>query len=535
MPILVLTKSISCEGDLQQQNQNDYLNPLNDYEQEQQAKEQDKRTVFSNHHGWAKHVGVHPAGFKYVLGYGPVELKYVPVVKPISIKPHLHHHHHHRIKLLHVKHPHYVRPLLPVRPVIHHDGWRPVVPIVKPVVKPVIPVAQPVVPVNVPLPQVPHKPWQNGWNPKPVHVHPAPVTVIKPVLPVKPIVPVKPVHTIVAVKPVQPLVPIQPIVPIKPVHHVPVPIIPSKPFIPVAQPVAPLLPVAPVVKPFPPPVSTTVFHQIPAAPGVFFHNPALFPHHHHHHHHHVVPVNQVPVDAPPPVVVPQTPAQTIVPVHIHPHQTPHIHPQLPQPPHEQHDVQTPLIPQDHSIFQQQLPGHLQHLFHQLPQHPHIYEQQLPQPQHPENFQHVPQPQHPEIFQQQLPHEHVPVQHPEVFHQQLPQDANVAFHQHPQQVPVDQQLPENAPVLFHQQLPGNVQHHFNQQIRHGDGASSNILLQGSIQPGHTDLQIPYHLPQHPNYLPEQGRQFQPGNFHDPSQHPDVVRPSISLEPPFTHQK
>ncbi|KAJ8922468.1 hypothetical protein NQ315_007496 [Exocentrus adspersus] len=123
---------VLSESDLYQENATqDRLNPLNDYENaDTSTRDQDKRTVFNSpNFGWAKHVGIKPSGHKYLLGYSTVDLKYTPVIRPLSVKypgyvygkPKVH---------FHIKRP--VVQLRPARPV-QNVAWKPALVTIKPV------------------------------------------------------------------------------------------------------------------------------------------------------------------------------------------------------------------------------------------------------------------------------------------------------------------------------------------------------------------------------------------------------------------
>lgn len=143
--MLLAVTLICAEQNLEEQKIEE-IEPIsqNDYTS---LKDQSKRTIFgSKRTDWAKHVGVNNQGRKHVLGYGPVDYKYVPVIKPLILKP-LTHMHGWRSVLKPVKvKPVHLLPVKPVRKPFHQGGWRPMIP------------------ANVPLPPVhPTRPWKEGW------------------------------------------------------------------------------------------------------------------------------------------------------------------------------------------------------------------------------------------------------------------------------------------------------------------------------------------------------------------------------------
>lgn len=149
--VLQLVTLICAEQNLEEQ-ELQQIEPISQNE-DASLKDQSKRTIFGPKQiDWAKHVGLNARGHKHVLGYGPVDYKYVPVIKPLILKP-LSHMHGWRSVFKPVK----VKPvhLLPVNPVrkpfhqghqAHQGGWRPMIP------------------ANVPLPPIhPTRPWKEGW------------------------------------------------------------------------------------------------------------------------------------------------------------------------------------------------------------------------------------------------------------------------------------------------------------------------------------------------------------------------------------
>lgn len=165
---------------------------MNDQENndETENREHDKRTIFNSeleNYGWARHVGVHPSGFKYVLGIGPVDLKYVPVIKNPFKVPNLRQKWPSKIfkpfRPFKPSHTHAWKP----RPVIVNPSLsvRPFIPVVRPVVplvRPAVPFVKPAIfrPVPPPVSQWPNKSWHNDEWKKPS--------------PVKPVIPLEPVN-----------------------------------------------------------------------------------------------------------------------------------------------------------------------------------------------------------------------------------------------------------------------------------------------------------------------------------------------------
>ncbi|CAH1104120.1 unnamed protein product [Psylliodes chrysocephalus] len=144
--ILTIYKTFLVYADVEPLKSSDDLDPINDTENtENTDKEHEKRTIFNptlKNVAWARHVAVKPSGAKFVLGYGPVDLKYKPVLRPIAIKHQGYHYNRPKIHF-HLK-----------RPIIHVPHFKPALQTEwKPIIKPVA-VVKP-----APLPA-------------PVHVHP---------------------------------------------------------------------------------------------------------------------------------------------------------------------------------------------------------------------------------------------------------------------------------------------------------------------------------------------------------------------------
>ncbi|XP_045480202.1 MAGE-like protein 2 isoform X2 [Harmonia axyridis] len=465
---------ILCDGTLDEQNTQSDLDPVNDHENnEEKEKDQDKRTIFNSetdNYGWAKHVGVHPSGFRYVLGIGPVDLKYVPVIRnPFRV----------------ANRPRWPSKVFkPFRPVKHDHGWKHVKAVINPALalRPVVPFFRPVVPLVRPVGrpvfkpvvahQWPNKSWQHDeWKQKPATpkpivaltpvvpvVKPIPVPQAAPVVPVNPVVPLQPVNPVVSIQHVHPAVPVNQVLPfqhVNPVVHVqpaPPPVVPfpttisTDPWVPLTKPAYPLVPQQPlfeVTKPnlpvlplgasFPSPV----LQQAPAGPGILFQKPQIIHQNptpivefHGNHHHHLFSPNGY------------------INFHklasIQPQYAPQFTQTLPQNAPTQIFSTGVQIQQNPQLFQTPFDaGRPIHQFHQtVPQVTQV--QQLPQPEQ----QFVPQ-------VQQLPQ---PEQQfvPQV--QQLPQPEQQFV---PQVTQVQQQLPSPEQQYFHQatqfqQLPNQEQ-------------------------------------------------------------------------------
>uniref|UniRef100_A0A6P7FN59 Uncharacterized protein LOC114330987 n=1 Tax=Diabrotica virgifera virgifera TaxID=50390 RepID=A0A6P7FN59_DIAVI len=121
----------------------DELDPLQYNENSEEIiKEQEKRTIFKpfvKNVAWVKHKPV-----KYVLGYGPPELKIKPVLRPVAIK-HLGYHYNKPKIHFHLKRP--VVHIPQIRPVVEPE-WKPIIKPVGSLVKPVH-IIKPVKPVHV--------------------------------------------------------------------------------------------------------------------------------------------------------------------------------------------------------------------------------------------------------------------------------------------------------------------------------------------------------------------------------------------------
>ncbi|GLV35117.1 hypothetical protein CBL_01735 [Carabus blaptoides fortunei] len=124
--IFFLIALANASSQLHEQKKDKYeLNPINDVETIDEAKQQKKRTLIglAPYSYAAKHVGVHPLGFKYILGYGPIA--YSPYARPVALfKPLLHTHGWKSVVPVHAVHsvpmkPVHVKPVVPIVPVPH--------------------------------------------------------------------------------------------------------------------------------------------------------------------------------------------------------------------------------------------------------------------------------------------------------------------------------------------------------------------------------------------------------------------------------
>ncbi|CAH0560953.1 unnamed protein product [Brassicogethes aeneus] len=542
---LSIIQTAFSESDLQ--NKNSYeINPLHDNQNDLREKDQDKRTIFSpsySNFGLAKHIGVSSGGRKVVLGYSPVDLKFVPVVKPLRQSYH------------------YPRPKFQLRPSlflkpnlkIHGSGWKSVPTIHKPVL-----------PVNVPPPPVHHHHIVKPALLRPEEVRPVqvPVHVHQP-LPIKPAEPFHPV----AVSPT----PIVPVVPIPPasVAHIPhvdhfhnhidhVHYSPSG--IATAIPHPPVLPAYPAVAPQP---------LLPAfRPSPLFEvgRPDLG----------VLPLGATFQSA----VLPDVPHAHVKPTFIHQHLQPFVHQHVAQVVpqhvtpivHQQlvHQHVTPIVPQ------QIVPHPVQVHHHGTP----VVQQVLPRPVTPVpvgtsiEFHGT---YHPHAINGQVPRDILPTvpnpvqqffvppvnaAHPVLpttyhnFHShnipQQPQDLSQVFHP---QLPTQPQMQNFFPQSQQPETPQPVQplentnshqgyiynqpqQQYTQQQYDQDYENQNV-----IQPGQTDLQLPLHLPQHDLFnrqqqeylLNRQQEQYQQYQDQISQQTENVFRPSPSLEAPYINRR
>lgn len=464
--IFLLIALVNASSQLHEQETNKQeLNPANDVETIDIEKQQKKRTLLGvgPYAYAAKHVGVHPLGFKYILGYGPIG--YTPYARPVTLlRPLLHTHGWKSVIPVHAVHsikPYHVKPVVPIVPVphfkpahhhphvhVHHHQ------------PPVHPHVHPVVPVQ---PDEPH----HHHHVHPVHPH------VHPVQPAQPEEPIDHhVHTIQPVQPVQPVLPVQPVQPIVPVEKpvVPATIVPNI-IKPVLQPQLPQLPYGyPFFKPLAIPnqiypVQPSVVQQY--VPQLHFQPPVAQPL--------PQPPNVQSLLPPNPLVHPYVPQVQFQPpvVHAVPQPPPVVQHLLPQPPPVQHLLPQPppvqhLLPQPPPVVQHLLPQPppVQHL---LPQPPPV-QPLIPQPAPVQPF--VPQP--PQHLLPQLPPQ------PSIFHifKQFP------FFKHVTPLsPVHPSAQGPAPDLPQAPVPPVTVH--SPSNTHDSGVS---------------VQIPLHLPEHPNFRP-----------------------------------
>ncbi|XP_044749203.1 bromodomain-containing protein 4-like [Coccinella septempunctata] len=569
---------VRCDATLDEQNSLNNLNPVNDHEnneENEKERDHDKRTIFNSevdNYGWAKHVGVHPSGFKYILGIGPVDLKYVPVIRnpfklnrpkwpPKVFKP---------FRPVKPSHNHVFKPARPV--VVNHGiGVRPLGPVFRPVVplvRPALPFGKPVMfrPVAPPAPQWPNKSWQQDeWKQKPASPKPVvgltPVNlipiqpVVKPVPPPQavPVVPLQPANPVVSVQPVHPpVVPLQPINPVVQVQPAPQPVVPypttisTDPWVPLVKPAYPLVPQQPlleVTKPnlpvlplgasFPSPI----LQQAQPGPGVVLPKPQLIHQntapvvefHGNHHHHFISPNGYInfhklasiqPQYAPQfTQVLPQN-AQ-IFPTGVQFQQNPQILPfdagqPIPNVPQFQHNVpQVTQVQQLPRPEQQYVPQVTQ--VQQLPRPEQQYYpqvtpvQQLPRPEQqyfPQVTQFQPQ-QEQQYVSQVTQFQQLPGQEQQVTQiQQFVNQGQQGFEEQYQPSPAHGQLP----------LEGESQQQQNLQNQFLSNSQSNFFFQGQDQ----------------QYVPDndlQQQQFQSSNSIQPGQ-TDVQTP-LYLPPHNTY--
>ncbi|KAL1506015.1 hypothetical protein ABEB36_005452 [Hypothenemus hampei] len=414
---LIIDRSFADINSLQNQQQDTFLDPLQDQDQDLAVNNQDKRTICA-----ALNNCVKPTYVKRIIIRKPQIVGYSPLVRPLRPP----------VVLGGYK---YNKPKIPFVP-IATGGWRPVQPPVKPVVEVHKPVHHVDVVHNTPVAHIDHL--------KPGHVHVQPI----------------PAH-------------------LDHVHQINLPhgdhfdTLTHVDHVPVAQPV--------VIKPFAP--SPVLFEVTRPNLGVLplgsrFLTPILNEpprvHAHHVHTHHVPNIieyhgtrNYLPLAGAPVPVAPTVlaPPQTFPHGIVYPQQAlPHAHP-----------VQ--FVPE------QRLP---------LPVQPHftngLPEQQLPNPGNPHFLNLIPE--QPLPVAQSQPH----------FQQQL--QAIQQYQGIPQgQLPLEGEEPQQQ---FLQNQGFNEQNNF-------------------IQPGQTDLQIPYHLPQHGVWNGVQDGQQEFGET--------VFKPSQQLEAPY----
>lgn len=498
--ILVFSTSTFADYTLQDYNQ-EQIDPLHQPESEDSSRDHDKRTIFPTtftNYGWAKHVGVKHGGMKYVLGYGPVDLKYVPVVRPIALKPM---YQFRPIKPKWPTRPIVLKPLLPAVQKPSHHGW-------KPIYKPPPNKGWDQSILQVPVkPAVVFKPSHSVVN-----LQPPPVIQVKP--PVKPVVPVQPVVPVTPLKPVVPVHPVVPVTPLKPVLPVPiqpaVPVTPLRPVVPV--PFIPQQPLQPA-----PLIPTPLFHvtrpNLPVLPlGSAFPSPLL----------------NLPIAA----GIPPRPSLPNVPLG-----TPNF--ALPQP------LPRPTLIEFHGkqfLFAQQPVPQPPAPIPFAPQAPFVPSIQLPSAPNP--F-----PTYQQSFQGHLPRDNPNVgieQHdvqtpvvPEGHQQILQQQNNLDQQQYYQQFGLQDNQQQQFETQSYQQAPQAEYLPPVETFRYSDGQQSEPLQQlqqndnNFIQPGQSDVQIPIHLPNHPHFRPNSFTNIQDNGFQ--TQNQNLLAPSVGLEPPFRKRR
>lgn len=502
--------SLTKPQNLQEQPQH-LIDPLKEPQFEYPPKDPGKRTIgFHRHYAIGKHIGVHPHGFRYVLGYSPINVKYVPVIKPYTVlKPLLHHQHVRPYwKHIPVSTQHYYPPVMPVaRPLPHvlDQGWKPIMPAIKPVV-PVIEPTRHIAPElhNYYYFQTPiAKP---ALLPQPPLYH-----VARPQLPVLPLGATFPA----------------PVLPAPPVQNVPVH--------PVGHPV--------------------VAQDQPFVPQTHYDNPHIHP----------VPIQPQPV-LPQPLPLQPVPFHPLQPVPVQPHPLQPV-PVQPQPfvPHAhypehplEHGVQShPHI--HHPVYFQPAPVHPP-VHHLRPEVPTLHGGPFAIPAHdPPYHAHDPS-YHAHVDNTLLPPHvdytpdtsSVTVSHPPIFVQnspvkpsdQLP-PVSVEFHGNPNFFKQNQHPQYGAPhdVIVGRQphalpFPSNDNPHITHLHPVGpvENPEQAFNPNAAIQPGLTDLQFPIHLPDHPHFRQINLRptiNLQPP-FHHFSNNANGLRPSISLEPPYNRR-
>ncbi|CAG9859845.1 unnamed protein product [Phyllotreta striolata] len=499
--LLTISEIVLANADIDQLKHSEDLDPLNDTDNaDNSEKEQEKRTIFNptlKNVAWAKHVAVNPAGAKVVLGYGPVDFKYKPVLRPIAIKHQGYHYNRPRIHF-HLKRPAVHIPH--IKPVIQSE-W-------KPIVKPVAVVKPAPVPVPVhvhpgahvdqlhlnPVPHIDHVHKEPLVHLAHSHVHHVPTTHLHPVsLPHVHAAPLVPTTQLFEVtKPDLGVLPLGAAFPTTVLKEVPPPqLVPHNPLhlhpLAVAAPGAHLHPVLPPIQPVvaPQPIAAPIhphIHPFVPAPAVLPIQPAhvnVVPHFHSPGH--VFPLGPLPVGQDP----------------DHIHHGNHVHPvghtDIYHGDHVDH------VPQPHLYHEQSL----------LPNHYHLQYPQIPQ--HP--VQEIPN---------AYPHHH---------HQSFPLDSGQnSYHPLQQEGNVQDQYPyqeenhyQDANQVSSQQFYREGQYQFGEQADHQGYVYQQPSQGRLIQPGHTDVQFPLHLPHHPA--------FDHDNRPEASRNDEVFRPSVQLEPPY----
>ena len=396
-----------------------------------------------------------PTGYKYLLGYRPLKLQYVPISKPFVAKP------------------------VQWKAQRLNFGAKPIVSLLPPKLSPLYKPSNQYLPgrlpVNVP-PTVPAKPWQQeGWTPISQDVDNKPFLPSFP-LPevvdtsVKETVPIPPPIGGYPIYPLQPnmffqITPSQGVFPLNSIYHTKhvapfVPTVPVQPIVPVPH------HITHSVQPLPPPALAPLPTQFDFAARP------------------LVPINYLAGKLN--IPVPELgvlPLGSTVPVQVQ----------------QQHFVQKPQI-----VF----PASPQFL-HKLPQFPvpHVINKVPEVPIVPQTHVHtgftpIEQPVQPDIH----PHPHVKINVP---HLELPH-----HHHHFQLQNFDQPQHFDQPLLQHhhqQQHQHSVQvdaqesaheepyeHNEFQHVEHQHHHQSMQESPGFFQPGRTDLQIPDYLPEHPHF-------------------------------------
>ncbi|KAK4886322.1 hypothetical protein RN001_002593 [Aquatica leii] len=460
-----------------------HLDPLNQPESEYLHKDQGKRTIFpAKHYLYGKHVAIDSHGHKFLLGYTPLNVKYQSSIRPIGIlKPTFHQNN--------------IVPWRPFRqylpsaaPVpsplpISDNEWKPILsPSLLPVPKPG-------------LDQL--KPWDGGIN-SAIFQHAHPINPNQHAHPFHSVQPLQPVQTIHFPG-------INHIQPVNPIHHFQPghPIMPTVPIIPPA--VKPILPDA-HVRPL---LHNYYYYQTPVSKPVILPQQQLFH----------VGRPQLPV----------LPLGAAFPAAVAQHQNvPVVH--SPEPVVLQSQPEIPFVHNhQHNPISFFTPSHQLPPQHSVPipdvspiVHSHLPEQPQTQPL--------------------LPSLSVPVSFPPLTVEFHGNHHLNPFNLHTQ--PINNTLlftSINSPPILYGRQPhqehfpeSNNEYlppitHFNPVNNHPENRPSvqpQFLFNPAVRPGHNDLHIPEHLPNHP--------QFTYINDHNllPPYPNNLIKPSISLEPPFT---
>ncbi|KAK5643532.1 hypothetical protein RI129_007377 [Pyrocoelia pectoralis] len=510
---LVVSKPQHLQDQLQYR-----LDPL-DQEIDYEAKDQGKRTIFpTRQYMFGKHVAIDGNGHKYLLGYSPLNVKYPPFFKPVAVfKPPIHSN-----NLVWKPMRQYLPPIIQAPNALNYDntGWKPIIPAANPILHTQKPIVipqqqQPVIDSGLIA-----KPVFAGVQP-PVAVHQTPVHV-KPFIPFK-----QPLHNYYFLQ--------TPVA--KPI------VLPQQHLLQIAR---PELGVLPLGSAFPVPVSQSHHIHPPQIHhlGVSFPNPAHHPslpihpvqppHSPNLFHPHQTIEQQIQIHNPQLLQHPQHHLGSGFPVPVHP--SPPIHPV--QPPH------SPILFHPHQTIGQ-LPIHNPQLLHN-PIH-----QPFPQQPSPEiNHIHPVVPEHP----QPLP---PPPHHSVSFPVNFP-PISVEFHGSPNLNPLNNQPhinPINTPLIpniqstqvIYGRQPHTVQFPTTHHIPHIANVNPinnpqehptqpqeppKFLFDPAVQPGQSDLQIPAHLPTHPQFTTQLNEHAIHSQYL-PLPEPDkLIKPAINLEPPFT---